>query len=264
MEFDRDRLAKLAGIRGDEAPTQGAQPVRTSESGIIREGRTAPRSSESADVSRLREIIRAETRSMIAEARAQRSAAESGDLQRIQGRRSLREAAAMGFYGPGFAGSPRPVLGGPMSSSGRLAWLTEAEAAPADAGAEPIEINSGNIGEILKGLGIDVDPQAVLKALENPTDEVKDVAREVKPEAREAAEEIKTGLQESAASGYARGVIWGVLAPLGVEALNAAGITGERTSGDMHETAAVFAAAGAIVALSTYGIVKLNKYFSKK
>jgi hypothetical protein len=151
-----------------------------------------------------------------------------------------------------------------MSSSGRLAWLTEAEAAPADAGAEPIEINSGNIGEILKGLGIDADPQAVLKALENPTDEVKDVAREVKPEAREAAEEIKTGLQESAASGYARGVIWGVLAPLGVEALNAVGITGEKTSGDMHEAAAVFAAAGAIAALSTYGIVKLNKYFSKK
>ncbi len=126
MEFDRDRLAKLAGIRGDEAPTQGAQPVRTSESGIIREGRTAPRSSESADVSRLREIIRAETRSMIAEARAQRSAAESGDLQLIQGRRSLREAAAMGFYGPGFGGKSF-VLSGPMTSASRFASLKEVD-----------------------------------------------------------------------------------------------------------------------------------------
>ena len=126
MEFDRDRLAKLAGIRGDEAPTQGAQPVMTSASGIIREGRTARRPAESADVRRLREIIRAETRSMIAEARAQRSVAESGDLQRIQGRRSLREAAAMGFYGPGFGGKSF-ILGGPMTSASRFSSLKEVD-----------------------------------------------------------------------------------------------------------------------------------------
>ena len=410
MEFDRDRLAKLAGIRGDEAPTQAAQPVRTSASGIIRERRTktlrssfgtkrllegsdAPRidsgtiraaleaanipgldvsnintdevanlinnptpevenianklepkisedpefqealevlseskeaavgfsvilaalgaaapfmqglnvqtggmavagaiaaalslwgavqpttreetgddrsrayrasklsesrsihrSSESADVSRLREIIRSETRSMIAEARAQRALAESGDLQRIQGRRSLREAAAMGFYGPGFAGSPRPVLGGPMSSSGRLAWLTEAEAAPADAGAEPIKIDSGDIGEILKGLDIKVDPEAVVAAIESPTAKVEKVADDAEDRLRAATGDLTESDEPMVAAGLAGMALSGTLTGL-LMYLEQAGLT---AAGKPPAVTAVEFGAGIIMGLMSMGLV---------
>jgi hypothetical protein len=195
--------------------------------------------------------------------RARRLAPELGlkEVRSHRAKRSLREAAAMGFYGPGFAGSPRPALGGPMSSSGRLAWLTEAEAAPADAGAEPIEIKPEDIKQILTKMGMDKvgdeDIEGVLAALNDP--QAIEIANSVEPKAEEVAEEIRVSLEESAASGYARAFSWGVVAPVFLQALKFADVVGKKTPQDMDEMSLYFAVAGALVALGTAGVVKLSK-----
>lgn len=113
MEFDPDRLAKLAGISGAE-PVSTPKPAAKqapAASGLIRES-AAPRrrSPESKEVRQLRQLIRTEASQVIREMRAERRALAEGDLTRLQTRRSLNEAVAMGFYGPGFAGgnSGRP------------------------------------------------------------------------------------------------------------------------------------------------------------
>ena len=116
MEFDPDRLAKLAGISGADAATTTTAPHKPASApgGLIRESAASSRRApESKEVKQLRQLIRAEAAQMIREMRSQRAGSR------------LSESVAMGFYGPGFAGSPLPVLGGPMSSSGRVASIEE-------------------------------------------------------------------------------------------------------------------------------------------
>jgi hypothetical protein len=114
-----------------------------------------------------------------------------------------------------------------MSSSGRLAWLTEAEAAPADTGAKPLVINSENIGEILKGLNINVDSEAVLAALENPTNKVKNVADVAEDKLSAVTGDLTEADEPMVAAGFGGmalgGTLTGILAYLEQAGLTAAG-----------------------------------------
>lgn len=144
MEFDRDRMLKLAGIKENKSSTDTPQKrtQATSGAGLIKESRRSPRcENESRDLQRLRELIELETRSVVREITEGRNSGIEFDISGIQGRRSLSEAAAMGFYGPGFGGSPR---------LNRQSFLSEGispdvadEAADALASASPSELPQG-------------------------------------------------------------------------------------------------------------------------
>lgn len=117
MEFDLDRLAKLAGISGEEA--KPATKQESAPSALIRESASSRRRvTESKEVNQLRNIIRRETHSVMREMRAERRSLAEGDITNLQEKRSLNEAVAMGFYGPGFGGTRGSVLGGPFGSRG--------------------------------------------------------------------------------------------------------------------------------------------------
>jgi hypothetical protein len=122
MEFDPDRLAKLAGISGAEPVSKPAAKQAPAPSGLIRESAASSRRShESREVKQLRQLIRTEASQVIREMRAERRALAEGNITRLQTRRSLTEAVAMGFYGPGFGDPRAPVLGGPIGS--RTGWF---------------------------------------------------------------------------------------------------------------------------------------------
>ena len=107
MEFDPDRLAKLAGISGSDAATTTAAPhtPASAPGGLIRESAASSRRApESKEVKQLRQLIRAEASQMIREMRSQRAGSR------------LSESVAMGFYGPGFGDSRQGILGGPMGT----------------------------------------------------------------------------------------------------------------------------------------------------
>lgn len=107
MEFDPDRLAKLAGISGADAATTTAAPHKPTSApgGLIRESAASSRRApESKEVKQLRQLIRTEAVQMIREMRSQRAGSR------------LSESVTMGFYGPGFAGSQPSTLGGPIGS----------------------------------------------------------------------------------------------------------------------------------------------------
>lgn len=182
MEFDPDRLAKLAGISGTEPASKPAVKQAPASSGLIRESAALRKhSSESKEVKQLRQLIRTEASQVIREMKAERLALAEGDLTRLQTRRSLSEAVAMGFYGPGFAGSRASTLGGPMTSSGRL-FVNENQIIDPALENEAIEF--------LKKQGLDASTiAAVQKELEqlNPN--------EIDPEyidaAREAVKKVK-------------------------------------------------------------------------
>lgn len=186
MEFDRDRLAKLAGIRGEDAPTTAAPqaPVRRSEpGGLIREGRAAAARRplrESAEVQQLRGIIRRETRSVMREMAAERAAIREGNITQLQTRRSLKEAVAMGFYGPGFGDSRQGILGGPIRSRGP--WdLSESSY---EEGMNPV--SEKNSQENLS------EAEEMLKALDQiPEEQLKDVAKKL----HLSVEELKTSMK---------------------------------------------------------------------
>jgi hypothetical protein len=105
MKFNSQRFCQLAGIR--ETPTApAAQPV-PAQGRSLNESKASPMS---ADERRLRDIIRAEARRMIAE----RTGGTS--VESIQSKRSLTEAIALGFAGIGFGGKAN-ILGGPFTSA---------------------------------------------------------------------------------------------------------------------------------------------------
>jgi hypothetical protein len=49
------------------------------------------------------------------------------DIVRAQKKKSLNEAIAMGFYGPGFGDNRAAILGGALTSGSRLFSITESE-----------------------------------------------------------------------------------------------------------------------------------------
>ena len=123
MKFDTDRFAKLAGLPASDK-AESAAPKSSASRSVMTEARRvaraqAPLLNESAEVQKLRAIIRREALSVIKEMR-------EGALSRVQGKKSLNEAVTMGFYGPGFGGKSF-ILGGPMTSASRFASLKEVE-----------------------------------------------------------------------------------------------------------------------------------------
>lgn len=173
MEFDPDRLAKLAGISGAEPASKPAVKQAPASSGLIRESAALRKhSSESKEVKQLRQLIRTEASQVIREMKAERRALAEGDLTRLQTRRSLNEAVAMGFYGPGFAGSRASTLGGPMTSSGRLSSrLFENDGAGIDVKSGDVEnaiaditSHEREIEKVLRRAGITLPIEVVLAA----------------------------------------------------------------------------------------------------
>jgi hypothetical protein len=168
MEFDPDRLAKLAGISGADAATTTAAPHNPASApgGLIRESAASSRRApESKEVKQLRQLIRAEASQMIREMRSQRAGSR------------LSESVTMGFYGPGFAGSRASALGGPITSSGRLSRLFENE----DAGIavtpgavkdakDELADNQSEIESALADAGMDADAVKREIASLRPTD----------------------------------------------------------------------------------------------
>lgn len=112
MNFDTKRLSQLAGITGpgldieSESYDMSSQPRRLDE-------RRVPAGTDTGDERQLRLIIRKEARKMIQERLFRQ---KSVDLHALQKKKSLTEAIAMGFAGPGF-GSNDHVLGGPLTSA---------------------------------------------------------------------------------------------------------------------------------------------------
>ena len=129
MKFDMDRLSQLAGISTEAADNtekvSANRAVRPTSDGLIRESRNRIR--ESSDLTKLREIIRKETHSIIKTLRENSVKRDERLVERSQRSKSLTEAmTTMSFAGPGFGGKSL-VLGAPMTSAKKLASLFETE-----------------------------------------------------------------------------------------------------------------------------------------
>jgi hypothetical protein len=127
MKFDIDRFAQLAGLPASKntAPTPAVSAP--SERAVMTESRRVPaRAQESADIQKLRSIIRRETVAVLKQMNESKLAVREADLLKTQKSKSLNEAITMGFYGPGFGGKSF-VLGGPLTSAARFSSLVEAE-----------------------------------------------------------------------------------------------------------------------------------------
>lgn len=129
MKFDTDRFARLAGLdsKRDVKSTHQAPTQRS----VMTEGsrRSASKSqlNESDDMKKLRSIIRRETLVVLKQMNESSLAVRDIDVVRAQKKKSLNEAIAMGFYGPGFGDSRASILGGAMTSGSRLFSITESE-----------------------------------------------------------------------------------------------------------------------------------------
>lgn len=130
MDFDTDRFAKLAGLPSSKthspapkAPDRSEHAVRS----VMTESHSRKSSDhihESAEIKKLRSIIRREALSVLKQMNESKLAVRDTDLLKAQKRKSLTEAVTMGFYGPGFGGKSF-VLGGPMTSASGFASLVE-------------------------------------------------------------------------------------------------------------------------------------------
>ena len=110
MKFDMDRLSQLAGISTEAADNtekvSANRAVRPTSDGLIRESRNRIR--ESSDLTKLREIIRKETHSIIKTLRENSVKRDERLVERSQRSKSLTEAmTTMSFAGPGFGGKIR-------------------------------------------------------------------------------------------------------------------------------------------------------------
>jgi len=129
-------------------------------------------------VQQLRGIIRRETRSVMREMAAERAAIREGNITQLQTRRSLTEAVAMGFYGPGFGDSRAPVLWSHTGS--RMGWfLNENEEPGVSAGAVKDALGDMTLKQALENLGLPpanklglkhVDPEGAKSAAERVLD----------------------------------------------------------------------------------------------
>lgn len=129
MKFDLDRFAKLAGLPNDKATPAPSADRPAATRSVMSEGRknAAPsRIEESAEIQKLRSIIRRETIAVFKKMNESKLAVRDADLLKTQQSKSLNEAITMGFYGPGFGGKTF-ILGGPMTSASRFSSLVESD-----------------------------------------------------------------------------------------------------------------------------------------
>lgn len=126
MKFDVKRFSQLAGIPDAPAvePKRATRAEQRQSPGPVSELRRIDEARpERSDEARLREIIRSEARRMVRERFAHGSETL---VEALQEKKSLIEAIAMGFAGPGFGG-PIGVLGGPLTSARRLFSKSQVE-----------------------------------------------------------------------------------------------------------------------------------------
>lgn len=124
MKFDVKRFSQLAGIPEAPAvePKRATRAEQPQSPGPVPEPRRLDEVRvERSDEARLREIIRREACRMVRERFARGASVEA-----LQEKKSLTEAIAMGFAGPGFGG-PSGALGGPLTSARRLASGAQVE-----------------------------------------------------------------------------------------------------------------------------------------
>lgn len=122
MKFDIDRFAKLAGIRAAAEAPKSTGP--TAPASVLKE--SASRLEESAEIKRLRQIIRSETQAILESTKTSKTASTDKLVESVQRSKSLTEAmTTLGFLGPGFGNNKSFVLGGPMTSASRVASLRE-------------------------------------------------------------------------------------------------------------------------------------------
>lgn len=130
MKFDLDRFSKLAGLEQDkDSSSSTVSRERTNAPGLMSEGRRQSNRlvRESADMQKLRAIIRRETAVVLKQMNESRSGIKDRDLIKTQSSKKLTEAIAMGFYGPGFGGNKQSILGGPMTSAFRINSIIESD-----------------------------------------------------------------------------------------------------------------------------------------
>jgi hypothetical protein len=129
MKFDTDRFARLAGLdnKRDAKPTHQAPTQRSvmTEGSLRRDSKS--QLNESDDMKKLRSIIRRETLVVLKQMNESSLAVRDVDIVRAQKKKSLNEAIAMGFYGPGFGDNRAAILGGALTSGSRLFSITESE-----------------------------------------------------------------------------------------------------------------------------------------
>ena len=118
MKFDADRFSQLAGL--PNPPKAGTKKPLT-------EGRTTKaKQGEPAEIKELRRIIRREAKQMVESMKRREVQKDTHTVRKLQKTRSLTEAIAMGFAGPGFGGKSF-ALGGPMTSARSFASLKEGD-----------------------------------------------------------------------------------------------------------------------------------------
>ena len=87
MKFDTDRFAKLAGIRSVAEPTPASAPA--APAAVLKE--STNRLEESADVKRLRQIIRSETRAILETSKASKKNSVDSLVESAQRSKSLKD-----------------------------------------------------------------------------------------------------------------------------------------------------------------------------
>ena len=122
MKFDIDRFAKLSGMRTAAETTKNTAPA--APAAVLKE--SAGRLAESAEIKNLRNIIRSETRAILAANKTSKKVSDDALVEGVQRSKSLTEAMkTLGFLGPGFGGNNAFALGGTMTSASRFASLNE-------------------------------------------------------------------------------------------------------------------------------------------
>jgi len=153
MEFDFKRFSKLAGLSDavDASSSNDVTPASSAQRLVESTNAKGARSSvitESADVKQLRQIVRREAKRMIQERLGQQ---KNPNVEKVQSKKSLSEAVAMGFAGIGFGGTS-PALGGPMTSARRIVSTTSAASSRAsalsDSARGELEIKAKMLGMI--------------------------------------------------------------------------------------------------------------------
>jgi hypothetical protein len=150
MKFDIDRFAKLSGMRTTAETTKNTAPATPSS--VLKE--SAGRLAESAEIKNLRNIIRSETRAILAANKTSKKVSDDALVEGVQRSKSLTEAMkTLGFLGPGFGGNNAFAQGGTMTSASRFASLNEEdEMGVLPYGDEPLVESDGMPGALANQL----------------------------------------------------------------------------------------------------------------